>query len=123
METQTCPRRMNSIGPWERAENLDFWEVLPNGDRVCSFCGSAHPEDFERLCNEAVRDESMMIHHSDKSYKVYIYRPTVGNASEGAIKYYKWHNYTDPEAIARLEPVYNKALRLGEERSRKIFGA
>lgn len=114
-DKQTCPRRMSEVGPWEYKEGLDTWEQVGN-DRVCSFCGSLHPEDFEAVLKRVIEDETCSILQSDKSYKVYVNRPEVPNASAGAIKYYKQHNYTNADDIARIEPLFVEAVRLSKSR-------
>lgn len=76
MGTQTCPRRMNEMGPWKREENLDDWTTGRGlagvqGDNLsCSFCGSLHPADFLRLVGEG-----WIVGATDKSYKAYLARP------------------------------------------------
>lgn len=115
---QTCPRRIREIGPWEHKEGLDRWNKT-GADRTCSFCGSLHPEDFEHVLERVIADPSCRIDHSDKSYKIYIHRPEIKNGGEGAIKYYKQHNYTDAADIARIEPLFAQALKLSRERSRE----
>lgn len=117
IDMQTCPRRMGEMGPWEYKENLDKWERRGN-DRTCSFCGSLHPADFEAVLERVIADDKCSISLSDKSYKVYINRPEIHNASEGAIKYYKQHNYTDPDDIARIEPLFVQAVELSQKRRR-----
>ena len=87
----TCRSRMEQRGPWEYREGLDTWEYCPNGDRTCSFCGSLHPEDFLALVRLAAEGQPVEIEPSDKSYKIYVGRRTVRNASEGGIKFYTWH--------------------------------
>ena len=90
-----CPRRNEGAftpGP-------DHWEQFKsNGDRVCSFCGSLHPDDFLALvktCAEIPADAAynalVEIEPSDKGYKIYVKRPGVRNASEGGIKFYTQH--------------------------------
>jgi len=86
-EKQTCPERMSGGGPWDREENLDTWDKVGD-DRVCSFCGSIHPDDLLNL----VKEKGLgVIEGSTKSYKWYLRRPEVRNAGFGAIKFYKWH--------------------------------
>lgn len=103
----TCPSRMSQMGPWEHKENLDRWERV-GADRACSFCGSMHPDDL----NVALDDENTGIGISDKRYKVYIQRPTVSNAKEGAIEYYTWHRpVDDATATALLEKLNAIAKR------------
>lgn len=58
----TCPRRLNELGPWERTEGLD----IPVAGR-CPFCGSITPETFL----ERARDGNQLV-PTDKPYKVYL---------------------------------------------------
>jgi hypothetical protein len=73
---QTCPRRMNDWGPWERAENLDTWEKrggIIGQEKIglgCSFCGSLHPDRFMELVREG-----WVVGPTDKSYKAYLGKP------------------------------------------------
>lgn len=92
METkQTCPRRMQQSGPWERKEGLDTWEKRGN-DTTCSFCGSMHPDEFMALCEESTKPNALVeIEKTDKRYKYYIKRPGILNAQQGAIKFYMQH--------------------------------
>lgn len=107
-EPMTCGRRQDT---WagsrgmpvhgERAfeKGQDHWDRhKSNGDRVCSFCGSLHPEDFFRLVHEAAtapedakRGSCVEIEPSDKGYKIYVHQPRVRNAMEGGIKFYMQH--------------------------------
>lgn len=89
LERQTCGRRMNEFGPQERKENIDHWKVLPNGDKICSYCGSLHPMSVIEIIK---KHGFGVIERSDKSYKWYITRREVGNAMEGGIKYYRQHD-------------------------------
>lgn len=83
----TCPRRMIEMGPWEREENLDTWQ-LRGGDRCCSFCGSLHPERFKEIVQEACRNPGgpVKFSRSTKNYKWYVQKP-----GEGGVKFYTWH--------------------------------
>lgn len=87
-EKQTCPSRMNQVGPWKREENLDTWDMVGD-DKVCNFCGGMHPERFIEILDEFGLD---ILDHSDKRYKIHIHRPGVTNAGHGGIKYYRWHD-------------------------------
>lgn len=89
LERQTCKSRMHDFGPWERAENIDFWRKLPNGDRTCSFCGSLHPMDVISIIKE---HGFGAIQASTKAYKWYIRRQSVSGATAGGIKYYRRHD-------------------------------
>jgi hypothetical protein len=106
---QTCGRRMNDFGPWPKLELLDHWNIQPNGDRTCSFCGSLHHDDFYRLVVASLADDSTIrIEVSDKRYKIYVHRPEIRNAAEGGIKFYKHHDvhWTDEQRaeIIRIWP-------------------
>lgn len=120
-EGQTCPRR-GDPGPWNAVEGLDYWREEPNGDRTCSFCGSLHWEDFLDACKEVIESDNIRtrLSQSDKSYKVYVKRPDVKNATEGGIKYYKFH--TPPmseEEKSKATAIFRRALEV----SREKFGA
>jgi hypothetical protein len=75
-EPMTCPRRMHEAGPWEYSTNLDRWQQFKsNGNRVCSFCGSLHPEDLFALVtlaadapDDAALGTVVEIEPSDKSF-------------------------------------------------------
>lgn len=58
----TCPRRLNELGPWERTEGLD----TPVRDR-CPFCGSLTPERFLERARAGHQ-----LGPTDKPYKVYL---------------------------------------------------
>lgn len=75
-ETQTCPRRMNEMGPWEHEEGQDSWREddrdpegvgHPNPGPCCSFCGSLHPEKFLELIADG-----WTVEPTDKTYKAYL---------------------------------------------------
>lgn len=75
-DRQTCPRRMDELGPQAREEGLDSW-VSGGGlagqgsmGRSCSYCGSLEPDRFMEL----VRD-GWVVGPTDKSYKVYLGKP------------------------------------------------
>lgn len=112
----TCPSRMQQQGPWEYREGLDNWDYSPNGDRICSFCGSLHPKDFMDLVKKsAACEEGVEIEPSDKGYKIYVGRPSVKNASEGGIKFYTWH--LPPSEVSPEDDVVFK-LAVGNTRKR-----
>lgn len=87
-EVQTCRSRMDQFGPWERAENLDHWNLIGK-DKCCSFCGSLHPDRVIELIKEHGFE---ILDPSTKGYKWYINQPNVPNAGFGGIKYYRWHD-------------------------------
>lgn len=64
MREQTCPKRMEDFGPWERKENLDKWD----GDSTCSFCGSLDPTVFMQRLEAG----DVELTPTDKDYKAYL---------------------------------------------------
>ncbi len=70
-------------------------------DRVCSICGSMHPDEVIEL----IRTGKAKYEGSTKSYKMYISRKEVPNASFGGIKYYR--NHDNENFVER----FNEALK------------
>lgn len=64
MTEQTCPKRMEDFGPWERKESLDNW----GNDSTCSFCGSLDPSVFMKR----LEDRDVELIPTDKDYKAYL---------------------------------------------------
>lgn len=63
MRNGSCPRRLDELGPWQRAPDLDRWRE----DRTCSFCGGLDP--IEALTRIGAGAEVVP---TDKSYKMYL---------------------------------------------------
>lgn len=128
-ESQTCPRRMSEMGPWERDEDQDVWyeddrgseEVgRPSPGPRCSFCGSLHPEKFLELIADG-----WTVEPTDKTYKAYLSlvldqpRSDVGSDAPlsvalfgGRAKFYYQH-FTE-EQMQRFVDLYNdNTMRLG----------
>jgi hypothetical protein len=111
-----------------RTEGLDRWQKFKsNGNRICSFCGSLHPDDmFElvRQCIDAPEDAEfnsvVEIEQSDKPYKIYIRQPGVRNAMEGGIKFYTHHLPRDEKGNVTIDgkrnDEYAKAVRMSKKR-------
>lgn len=117
-QKQSCPRRMREIGPWQKEEGLDWWEQV-GPDRVCSFCGSMHPEEFFAFLERVLEDDDprVRVGRCDKDYKVYVHRPEIENATEGAIKFYKQHlNILSAEEIDRWERPFKRAMKRSWEK-------
>ncbi len=123
----TCGRRWDSFSHSSEEQQPDYWEQFKrNGDRVCSYCGSLHPEDFFRLvkqCAESDEQETygkaVGIEPSDKGYKIYVCQPGVRNAHEGGIKFYTHHL---PENITEeMNQQYREAVRKTRARFTKIL--
>jgi len=90
---QTCPARFNTLGPWERKENIDTWNTSGE-DKVCSFCGSLKPSRVIEL----VKEHGLNIIEPGKTGKYYVHRGDVPNAGFGGIKFYTYH--FSPEQIS-----------------------
>lgn len=102
-EKQTCLRRMQEYGPWERKAFLDTWEnnrwnsndhikwpTVYKKPHTCSFCGSIHPEDLLNLLKENWR-----IEQTDKFFKFYLYPPKGLILPIPYAKFYTQHLTTD----------------------------
>lgn len=106
---QTCPRRFSDLGPWEREEGLDTWDIreqMHHGLRArhCSFCGSLHPDDFmERV------EQGWLVGPTDKNYKAYL-GPNEGSSQE--TKFYYQH-FSEAQQDRFIE-LYNNKVR-GQE--------
>lgn len=113
-----CPDRASSLAAI-KFPGPDSWDVMPNKDRTCSFCGSLHPDDFLRLV-EAAADPGKPDHRLDpttKGYKWYVNQPGVDNALQGGIKFYNWHitkEAVPQETLDRLNELIPKALAASE---------
>ena len=134
-EPMTCGRRKyDQFAPGFPAhkghdqEGQDRWEKhKSNGDRVCSFCGSLHPDDFFRLVHEAATapileySKMVRIEPSDKGYKVYVHQPGVRNAMEGGIKFYKQHIPHDENGALIITEEQEREYREAVRRTRDAF--
>ena len=119
-EQMVCPRRDESPAiPGYPAH--DHWQRFKtNGDRVCSYCGSLHPDDFITLVKasaEAAEDDltAPIIDPSTKNYKIYARRANVSNAHEGGIKFYTRHLIADPTEEQQAQ--YREAQRRTRKRT------
>lgn len=85
----------------------DRWNIMPNGDRCCSFCGSLHEEDFLAIL-EGYADgkEGYRFDPSTKPYKRYASRP-----GDGGIKFYTWHvDPTPGPELDRKQALFERAV-------------
>jgi len=120
---------MLDFGPWEHAEGLDYWEKFKsNGNRVCSFCGSLHPDDLFELVRTAANAPLEAEYHSvpeiepsDKSYKIYVHQPGVRNAHEGGIKFYTHHLPRDEEGKLQVPQERNDEYAAAVKASKARF--
>lgn len=134
-DLMTCGRRFDVWAGTDlfvhgdRGEGQDRWQRFKsNGDRVCSYCGSLHPDDmFEivRQSAEASEDADYgsvpEIEPSDKFYKIYVRRPGVRNAMEGGIKFYVCHLPRGKDGKVDVPPEREKEYRRAVASSRKRF--
>lgn len=105
----TCPL---SIGHMlYQGEDKDYWYKVGK-DLICSFCGSMHPNQFLQHCKNVIDDNAqhISVNLNDWKTKVYIERPEVRNASEGAIKFKLVH--LPEENKKEYIDVINKALKI-----------
>jgi hypothetical protein len=126
-EPMICPRR-NEV-PIEYTPKPDHWKKFKsNGDRVCSFCGSLHPDDFFALVKmcagipaEAAFNSIVEIELSDKRYKIYVKRPSVRNAVEGGIKFYTQHLPRDSDINPAVSDEQQKEFKRAVQGSQARF--
>jgi hypothetical protein len=88
-----CPKREENPTSYSSFPNKDKWRVEKNGDLCCSYCGALHPEQFLKFCKVVVDDSDIKkrIEYISNKGKIYIERPTINNAQQGAIKTYNCH--------------------------------
>lgn len=119
-EPMTCGRRGDTFARGSGEVGKDRWQkfksvgTLNHGNRVCSYCGSLHPDDLFALvktCAEAPEDAKygsvVEIEPSDKGYKIYVHQPGVRNAMEGGIKFYTQHLPRDASGAIDISPERN----------------
>lgn len=119
---QRCGRRDDPFAI-SRNDNAhpDTWDMGPDGNRTCSYCGSIHPDDLMKICRLVLTDERYAIEGTTKSYKVYVRQPGVVNASQGAIKFYKQHAPANPSQ--EDQDLFAEAVRVSGERFRARMAA
>lgn len=104
-----CPRRAG-VPPHQALPTQDVWHTT-GPDRTCSFCGSINLEDLRALL-PMVDGVAVGLSLADRKHKVYIRRPGIRNATEGAIKFYLchgppnsdeefWKGFTDAVSLSR----------------------
>lgn len=132
-EPQSCGRRGDNMFPIP--VGLDRWlKFKTNGNRVCSYCGSLHPDDMFALVKQsgdapidALHGSVIEIEQSDKSYKIYVQQPDVRNAHEGGIKFYTHHlpqnDDGEPCVTQEQNAEYSKAVKQSRERfMKRLYG-
>jgi len=112
---QRCGRRDDVFGVnYEDGHLPDTWDLGPDGNRTCSYCGSIHPDDLMDICRKTLTDDQYAVEGTTKAYKVYVRQPGVQNASQGAIKFYMQHMPTHPSK--EMMDLFDRALQLSQER-------
>jgi len=97
--------------------------ILPNGDHVCSQCGSLSPEQFLKYVDEVINNPSIdfRIELSDRRHKVYMNKEGVKNSSEGAIKHYLLHlkQYCEDMGLDQneIDNKLHQAFTISKEKS------
>lgn len=114
---QKCGRRGDSHLGRTKEALPDTWDIGPDGNRTCSYCGSIHFEDLMNICRKTTTDSRYGVERTDKQYKFYVTQPGVRNASEGAIKFYTSH--LPSKITLEHDAAFDTAARLTEERQRE----
>lgn len=85
-----CPKAKYQPQGWM---DKALYREEPNGDYTCSYCGSLHPEQMMEIIDHIIRHKTKdgVSISCGKPGKYYIKRPSITNASEGAIKFYADH--------------------------------
>ena len=127
LDTFLCPRRAETHLKFNEP---DSWRILPNGDKVCSFCGSLSWDDMSRLVKksletpvDALYRSGVEVDPSDKPYKVYVEQPGIRNATEGGIKFYMMHVPRTEDGGIDVSPEQQDEYKQAVRSSRKRFEA
>lgn len=90
-EQFTCPRNIQTTPHRSRGSNYWYYQ---QDDRFCSFCGSMHPEDFDRVIEEAIdpKNETRIVFIDEGGNgKFQIMRPWRPDIHRDSLKYHTWH--------------------------------
>jgi len=106
---------------------VDHWNKDHNtkGERTCSYCGGIHQDDLVPILKEAIDPEKpdTFVYMSDKPNKMYMRRPDVRNASDGAIKSYGGHGIPTGYDYDSFLALLNEALAASEPKADAKFKA
>jgi len=101
----------------------DTWDLMADGTRTCSYCGSLHEEDlFDILQHYVAGDPGYSFSTTDKGYKLYAHRPGAVNASLGGIKFYKCHVDHNHPDFEKREALFRKACEKQNAEWRAYLG-
>lgn len=98
------------------------WQ-LRGSDKCCSYCGSWHPQEFLEFLPNVTSDPNIKvrIELNDKRNKIYVSRPDVNNASEGAIKVYLAHikEYVERSGfdVSEIDNQLHHAFEVSQEKA------
>lgn len=127
MEEQfTCPRGREATTDWQVQRSRESkWNVFGE-DRCCNYCGSLHPEDFEKIIDLCISSDGAEaeIEPSTKQYKIYAKRKGTSNAAEGGIKFYTQHAFCTPanqEWRDRIEEKLSRAIPISNRRFEEML--
>lgn len=123
-----CPLAISDAGENRYSKDgKSGWRVEPNGDYSCDYCGSLHPEQFVSFLDTVITDPNIAIRCelNDRREKVYIERPGIKNAGDGAIKFYLLHlkQYCVDNNIELevMDKKLHQAFVLSNEKFKKHF--
>jgi len=106
---------------------VDHWNKDHNtkGERTCSYCGGIHQDDLVPILKEAIdpTKPDTFVYMSDKPNKMYLRRPDVRNASDGAIKSYGGHGIPTGYDYDSFLVLLNEALAASEPKADAKFKA
>jgi hypothetical protein len=114
---QRCGRRGEAAFDIDGRGKLplpDTWDMGPDENRTCSYCGSIHFDDLMKICRLIPDDPRYAIEGTTKSYKVYVKQPGVVNAGQGAIKFYMHHAPSQPSK--EDQKLFAEAVHISNER-------
>lgn len=98
----------------------ELWSKVGD-DRCCNYCGSIHPDDFLALLDKFTDSDLPYWYLSlnDRKDKIYLHRPEVKNADDGAIKFKVAHlaDYDKDD----VKPQINAALKASEVKWRTVI--
>lgn len=70
MDSFTCPMRSKVS-----TQNLDMWKKT-GSYKMCSYCGSIHPDNFKLIVIESITDKSIIVDLS-LNHKFHIYNDNI----------------------------------------------
>jgi len=125
MQQSNCPFQnfdKNSVHTYNRVPS-EWREV--GQDKCCDYCGSWHPQEFLEYLKEFTENpnDKVRIELNTRRDKIYIHRPDVFNAGEGAIKVYTSHIKTYAMEMGfdlyEIEKQVTKALMVSSGKAKR----